>query len=39
VIEVAVPALRRLPPGETILAFQVSESRWGFDAFDVVTQG
>jgi len=39
VIEVGVPGLRRLPPGETILAFHVSEIRWGFDQYDVVTQG
>src|SRR5438067_2540904 len=29
VIEVGVPALQRLPPGETIRAFHVSETRWG----------
>src|SRR5919201_4649057 len=39
VIEVGVPALRRLPPGETIRAFHVSETRWGFDEIDVRTQG
>jgi SAM-dependent methyltransferase len=39
VIEVGVPGLRRLPPGETILAFHVSETRWGFDEYDVATQG
>ncbi len=38
VIEVGVPALRRLPPGETILAFHVSETRWGFDEYEVATQ-
>src|SRR3989441_11133521 len=39
VIEVGVPGLQRLPPGETIHAFHVSETRWGFDEYDVVTQG
>jgi len=39
VIEVGVPGLQRLPPGETIHAFDVSETRWGFDEYDVKTQG
>ena len=39
VVEVGVPQLRRLPPGETVRAFAVSETRWGFDEFDVATQG
>jgi SAM-dependent methyltransferase len=39
VIEVGVPDLQRLPPGETILAFHVSETRWGFDEYDVAVQG
>jgi SAM-dependent methyltransferase len=39
VIEVGVPALRQLPPGETVRAFHVSETRWGFDEYDVETQG
>jgi SAM-dependent methyltransferase len=39
VIEVGVPGLRRLPPGETIRAFHVSEARWGIDEFDVAAQG
>lgn len=39
VIEVGVPELRRLPPGETVLAFHVSETRWGFDEYDVASQG
>jgi len=38
VIEVGVPDLRRLPPGETICAFYVSEDRWGFDEYDVANQ-
>jgi SAM-dependent methyltransferase len=39
VIEVGVPQLQRLPPGETIRAFQVSDTYWGFDEYDVVAQG
>jgi len=39
VVEVGVPGLQRLPPGETIRAFRVSESRWGFDEYDVARQG
>jgi SAM-dependent methyltransferase len=39
VIEVGVPDLRRLPPGETVLAFEVSADRWGFDEYDVARQG
>jgi hypothetical protein len=39
VVEVEVPALRRLPPGETVVAFHVSETRWGFDEYDVAAQG
>src|SRR5262249_54785202 len=38
VIEVGVPALQKLPPGETVHAFHVSESRWGFDEYDVARQ-
>jgi SAM-dependent methyltransferase len=39
VIEVGVPSLRQLPPGETIRAFHVSETGWGIDEFDVANQG
>ena len=39
VIEVGVPGLRRLPPGETARVFHVSEGRWGIDAYDVANQG
>jgi SAM-dependent methyltransferase len=39
VIEVLVPDLRRLPPGETARVFHVSENRWGIDEYDVATQG
>jgi len=39
VIEVGVPDLRRLPPGETTVAFDLSEGHWGIDEYDVATQG
>jgi SAM-dependent methyltransferase len=39
VIEVGVPRLRLLPPGETLRAFNLSETRWGIDEFDVARQG
>ncbi len=39
VIEVGVPALQRLPPGETVRAFDVSPAHLGFDEYDVVSQG
>jgi len=39
VIEVGVPGLQRLPPGETIQSFHVSETRWGLDEYDVANQG
>jgi SAM-dependent methyltransferase len=39
VIEVSVPDLQRLPPGETFRVFHASDARWGFDEYDVATQG
>ncbi len=38
VIEVGVPALRRLPPGETHQVFHASDERWGIDEYDVANQ-
>jgi len=38
VIEVGVPDLQRLPPGETVRAFTVSPTRLGFDEYDVAAQ-
>jgi SAM-dependent methyltransferase len=38
VVEVTVPQLQRLPPGETARPFLVSDERLGFDTYDVVTQ-
>jgi len=39
VIEVLVPGLQRLPPGQTIQDFHLSETKWGLDEYDVATQG
>jgi SAM-dependent methyltransferase len=39
VIEVGVPGLRVLPPGERFHVFDVGESHIGFDEYDVVNQG
>jgi SAM-dependent methyltransferase len=38
VIEVYIPQLRRLPPGETIHAFTVTPTHLGFEEYDVATQ-
>jgi SAM-dependent methyltransferase len=39
VIEVGVPQLQRLPPGETVRPFDVSPTHLGFDEYDVANQG
>jgi SAM-dependent methyltransferase len=39
VIEVGVPELQRLPPGETARALNVGATRLDFDEYDVVSQG
>jgi SAM-dependent methyltransferase len=39
VIEVGVPALQRLPAGETVRAFTGLSGRFGFDEYDVASQG
>ena len=39
VIEVGVPQLQRLPPGETFRPFQVTDVHLGFDEFDIANQG
>ena len=38
VVEVLVPGLQRLPPGETFQPFAVSPTHLGFDEIDVATQ-
>lgn len=39
VIEVGVPQLQRLPPGETVQPFTITDDHLGFDEYDVATQG
>lgn len=38
VVEVGVPQLRRLPPGESALVFTLSPTRIGFDEYDIAQQ-
>ena len=38
VIELWVPPLRRLPPGQLAAPFEVGEGHLGFDTYDLVTQ-
>ncbi len=39
VVEVGVPQLRRLPPGETVRPFAITDTHLGFDEYEVATQG
>jgi SAM-dependent methyltransferase len=39
VIEVGIPDLQRLPPGESVRAFTVTSERLGFDEYDSAAQG
>jgi len=39
VVEVMVPDLRRLPPGERYVPFDVSDKHVGVDEYDVANQG
>ncbi|GAB2878637.1 class I SAM-dependent methyltransferase [Streptomyces deserti] len=38
VVEVGVPDLRRLPPGQNAVPFHISPTRWAFDTYDTATQ-
>ncbi|HEV2886672.1 MAG TPA: class I SAM-dependent methyltransferase [Jatrophihabitans sp.] len=38
VVEVMVPDLQRLPPGETVRPFTVTATKLGFDEYDLATQ-
>lgn len=38
-VETMVPQLRRLPAGSNVVPFHVSESKVGFDEYDLVNQG
>jgi SAM-dependent methyltransferase len=39
VVEVGVPGLQRLMPGQTMALFDMSADHWGIDEYDVVNQG
>ncbi len=39
VIELGIPDLQWLPPGETMRVFHASETHWGIDEYDVANQG
>ncbi|MGW0712528.1 class I SAM-dependent DNA methyltransferase [Streptomyces sp. NPDC002643] len=39
VIEVGVPDLRRLPPGQNAVPYRIGPDRLGIDSYDVATQG
>ena len=39
VIEVVVPELQRLPPGETVRVFTIDPTHLGFDRYDIEKQG
>jgi SAM-dependent methyltransferase len=38
VIETSIPDLRRLPPGQDVVPFHVSPTRWAFDRYDTASQ-
>ncbi|MEU0527216.1 class I SAM-dependent DNA methyltransferase [Streptomyces niveus] len=38
VIETMLPELRKLPAGQDVVPFHVSQTRWSFDIYDVATQ-
>ena len=39
VVEVMIPQLQRLPPGDTYRVFSAGDGSWGIDEYDVATQG
>jgi hypothetical protein len=39
VVEIGIPELRRLPPGDTMRVFHASPMHWGIDEYDVANQG
>ncbi|MGE5272737.1 MAG: class I SAM-dependent DNA methyltransferase [Verrucomicrobiota bacterium] len=39
VVEIGVPELQRLPPGDTLRVFHAGETHWGIDEYDIVDQG
>jgi SAM-dependent methyltransferase len=39
VVEVGIPDLRALPPGQTGVVFAMDDDHWGIDEYDVAAQG
>jgi SAM-dependent methyltransferase len=39
VIEIGIPELQRLPPGDKMRVFHASPTHWGIDEYDVTNQG
>jgi hypothetical protein len=39
VVEIGIPELQRLPPGDTMRVFHSSPTHWGIDEYDVANQG
>ncbi|MCL6670085.1 class I SAM-dependent DNA methyltransferase [Streptomyces panaciradicis] len=37
-VEVMVPELRKLPPGQNAVPFHIGETKWAFDTYDLATQ-
>jgi SAM-dependent methyltransferase len=37
-VEVGVPGLRKLPPGQNVVPFHTSPTGWAYDLYDVATQ-
>jgi SAM-dependent methyltransferase len=38
VVEVGIPELRKLPPGQSVVPWQVSPTHWAYDVYDTATQ-
>ncbi|MBD0838012.1 class I SAM-dependent DNA methyltransferase [Streptomyces sp. TRM68416] len=38
VVEVGVPELRKLPPGQTAVPFRITPTQWAFDTYEPATQ-
>lgn len=38
VIEVGVPELRKLPPGQSVLPFHTCSTQWAYDVYDTASQ-
>ena len=38
VVEVGIPDLQRVPPGETMRVFKAGQTHWGIDEYDVANQ-